>query len=105
MQAKYILPRINLQSNPPIPAEVGSGKLVIIRHPSGEEAVHVSCNGSFMPLVPPPISWEGVRVQAAIEAMQGLNSNRIGLSLKEITELAVAQADALIAELQKEVQA
>lgn len=56
------------------------------------------------------IDWEKVRTdlreRAAIAAMQGLCANQAfdDASHKQIAEWSVAHADALIAELQKEVQ-
>lgn len=53
-----------------------------------------------------PIDWERVRISMARAAMQGFCANPEfdDASPKQIAELSVAHADALIAELQKEVQ-
>ena len=49
-----------------------------------------------------PDEWHGVRIQAAIAAMQGLLSNLSNLgSAKEYAEAAINYADALIEELKK----
>ena len=50
-----------------------------------------------------PDEWQGVRIQAAIAAMQGIMNcfGSIGYNRESIAELAVAQADALIEELKK----
>jgi len=54
-----------------------------------------------------PDEWKGVRIQAAIAAMQGIMNcfgsigYTIGYNRESIAELAVAQADALIEQLKK----
>ena len=50
-----------------------------------------------------PDEWQSVRIQAAIAAMQGVMNffGSIDYNRETIAELAVAQADALIAELKK----
>ena len=49
-----------------------------------------------------PNEWHGVRIQAAIAAMQGLLSNLSNLgSSKEYAEAAINYADALIEELRR----
>jgi hypothetical protein len=52
-----------------------------------------------------PIDWERVRIDAAIAAMQGFCANPAfeDASCRQVAELSASQADALIAELQKEV--
>ena len=51
-----------------------------------------------------PDEWQGVRIQAAIAAMQGVMNffNSINYNRETIAKLAVEQADALIKELRKE---
>jgi hypothetical protein len=51
-----------------------------------------------------PDEWQGVRIQAAIAAMQGVMNffGAIDYNKDTIAKLAVEQADALIAELRKE---
>ena len=50
-----------------------------------------------------PDQWQGVRIQAAIAAMQGVMSffGSIDYNKETIAKLAVEQADALIEELKK----
>lgn len=50
-----------------------------------------------------PDEWQGVRIQAAIAAMQGVMNffGSIDYNRETIAELAVAQADALIEVLKK----
>lgn len=51
-----------------------------------------------------PDEWHGVRIQAAIAAMQGVMNffGSIDYNRETIAKLAVEQADALIEELRKE---
>lgn len=53
-----------------------------------------------------PIDWQRVRVEAAIAAMQGMYANPTYNDTPQdyMAGLATAQADALIAELQKKVE-
>ena len=50
-----------------------------------------------------PDEWQGVRIQAAIAAMQGVMNffGSIDYNKETIAKLAVGQADALIEELKK----
>lgn len=50
-----------------------------------------------------PDEWQGVRIQAAIAAMQGVMNffGSIDYNRETIAELAVSQANALIEELKK----
>lgn len=50
-----------------------------------------------------PNEWQGVRIQAAIAAMQGIMNffGSIDYNRETIAKLAVEQADALIEELKK----
>ena len=56
-------------------------------------------------IVQVPDEWQGVRIQAAIAAMQGVMKffGSIDYDKEEIAKLAVEQADTLIAELRKEI--
>lgn len=51
-----------------------------------------------------PDEWQGIRIQAAIAALQGIMNlfGSIGYNRETVAKLAVEQADALIAELRKE---
>lgn len=101
MSACFVLPTITLPSVKQSP--LMSGELVIVKTEHGEK-LHVSCKGELVPLAPPPISWEKVRVDAAIAAMQGILANPASIGeVWRSTELAIRKADELIAELQKEV--
>lgn len=53
--------------------------------------------------VPDPIDWERVRIDAAIAAMQGHIHHRGSYAHPEVCVWAVKHADALVAELKKEV--
>lgn len=53
-----------------------------------------------------PDEWQGVRIQAAIAAMQGIITSGFNLSAENretIAKMAVSQANALIEELKKKI--
>lgn len=105
MRARYILQTMKFNTSK-IPAEIGSGELVMVRtehEGKVHEKVHVVCNGELVPLVP---EVGTLREQAAIAAMQGMLATQEPVDKKDEYDLAlysVRCADALIAELKKEV--
>lgn len=102
MSAQFVLPTIHLAFSKPSP--LMSGEVVIVKTEHGEK-LHVSCNGELVPIAPPPIDWQRERVEAAKAALQGIVTDYPlrERGAQEAVMWAVKCADALIAELQKEV--
>lgn len=97
MSIKACLPQVN---TPLLPGEV-----VMVRSKVGEVIHTLNSSGQLVPFSSSVLAEVSLRERAAIAAIQGFCANPAfeDASHKQIAEWSVAYADALIAELKKEV--